>query len=167
MLFIWKHHETEAQSFVIAALEVKMMKWTACFYHPSTSEFLQQSLVTKWEFNIQDPFWDLMKYRRHEEKGLQNCNYLLLFLWSKHHQEDYFSRGTVWDMKYISNTWLQLIGPRDTNSSKPSSESLHRMSHSIPDHAHLRRELCSCFSFSSIQHVLYASVILRSDCAPN
>lgn len=26
VLFIWKCHETEAQNFVIAALEVKMMK---------------------------------------------------------------------------------------------------------------------------------------------
>lgn len=45
VLFIWKRHEAEAQSFVIATLEVKMMKRNDGFHHHTTNEFLQQPLL--------------------------------------------------------------------------------------------------------------------------
>lgn len=65
VLFIWKHHEIEAQSFVIVTLEVKRMKQNTCFHHYPTNEFLQQPFLRKWEFSIQGLFWDFTKYCGH------------------------------------------------------------------------------------------------------
>lgn len=42
VLFIWKHHETGAQSFIIATLEDKMMKGTDGFHCIPATAFVKE-----------------------------------------------------------------------------------------------------------------------------